>query len=181
MLPLDQYEESKMPDGRPREAQPKWRQDFPVDVAQDEYVARRDFVKFLVLTSFAFTIGQFWIVVQNRLRQRRGKPPMTRIAAVADVPVGAALSFNYPGAHDPCVLVRTDEQTYLAYGQKCTHLSCAVLPRVSERSFRCPCHEGHFDMMTGQPTAGPPRRPLPRILLEVRHGQIYATDVELRT
>ena len=39
------------PDGRPAEEQPAWRQDFPIDWPQDHYVERRDFVKFLTLTS----------------------------------------------------------------------------------------------------------------------------------
>ena len=41
------------PDFRPLELQPAWRQDFPIDWPQDQYVARRDFMKFLVLTSLA--------------------------------------------------------------------------------------------------------------------------------
>jgi Rieske Fe-S protein len=35
--------------------------------------------------------------------------------------------------------------------------------------------------MTGRPTAGPPRRPLPKITLDIRDGTIYATGVELST
>jgi len=45
----------------------------------------------------------------------------------------------------------------------------------------CPCHHGYFDAQTGQPLAGPPRRPLPRITLALRDGVIYAKGVELRT
>ena len=37
--------------------QPKWRRDFPIDWAQDEYVSRRELVKFMVLTSAALTVG----------------------------------------------------------------------------------------------------------------------------
>jgi hypothetical protein len=39
------------PDGRPMEEQPAWRRDFPIDWPQDHYVERRDFMKFMVLTS----------------------------------------------------------------------------------------------------------------------------------
>ena len=46
------------PDGRSPEAQPKWRRDFPIDLAQDEYVTRRELVKFIVLTSAAMVVGQ---------------------------------------------------------------------------------------------------------------------------
>ena len=63
------------PDGLPESEQPAWRRDFPIDWPQDHYVARRDFTKFLVLTSLAFAVGQCWIVVQNWLRKRRGLPP----------------------------------------------------------------------------------------------------------
>ena len=51
------------PDGRPPEVQPAWRRDFPIDWPQDQYVARRDFSKFMVLTSLAFFVGQVWIGV----------------------------------------------------------------------------------------------------------------------
>jgi Rieske Fe-S protein len=45
----------------------------------------------------------------------------------------------------------------------------------------CPCHEGTFDLATGRPVAGPPRRPLPRVRLEVRGDEIFASGLELRT
>ncbi len=169
------------PDSRPLEAQPKWRQDFPIDWPQDHYVSRRDFTKFLVLTSFAFVVGQLWIVVKNYLRQRRGAPPIQQIATVEQIPIGGALTFNYPQPHDSCVLVRAGQNNFVAYSQKCTHLSCAVVPQPEKGRFYCPCHEGVFDLNNGSPLAGPPRRPLPRILLEVRGSTIYATGVELTT
>ncbi len=168
------------PDGAPLEDQPKWRQDFPIDWPQDHYVSRRDFTKFMVLTSLAFTVGQFWIVVQNYLRARRGQLPLLKIADVHQVSVGNAFAFAYPEPHDSCLLLRTGEESFIAFSQKCTHLSCAVVPQPDKGRFYCPCHVGSFDLTTGAPTAGPPRRPLPRITLEVRSGAVYATGVELR-
>lgn len=169
------------PDWRPMEEQPAWRADFPIDWPQDQYVERRDFMKFMVLTSLAFTVGQFWIAAENWWRRQRGDAEMTRLAAVDDLAVGGTRTFTYPTEHDPCILVRTGERSFVAYNQKCTHLSCAVLPRVAEGLIRCPCHEGFFDLASGRPLAGPPRRPLSRVLLEIRGGQIYATGVEERT
>lgn len=169
------------PDGRPAEAQPPWRQDFPIDSPQDHYVARRDFTKFLVLISGAFVVGQLWIGAQNWLRRRRGKPEIRRIASLSALPVGGVMTFSYPGEHDACVLIRLEERLLVAYGQKCTHLSCAVIPRPAEGVIHCPCHEGYFDLRTGNVLAGPPPRPLPRVLLEVRGDDVYATGVEWRT
>jgi nitrite reductase/ring-hydroxylating ferredoxin subunit len=169
------------PDWRPMDQQPAWRHDFPVDWPQDHYVERRDFMKFLVLTSLAFTAGQFWIAGQNWWRRRQGEPGSRRVAALADLPAGGVLTFAYPGPDDDCVLIRTRDNALLAYSQKCTHLSCAVLPRVDEGVIHCPCHDGYFDLRSGRPIAGPPQRPLPIIRLDVRDGEIFATGVDLRT
>lgn len=168
------------PDFRPADAQPPWRQDFPIDWPQDQYVERRDFMKFLVLTSFAFTVGQAWIGVQNWRRRRRGLAPARRIATLDQIPVGGSLVFTYPEDHDICVLTRLGDMDLVAYSQKCTHLSCAVIPRPERGILLCPCHNGHFDLRSGQPVAGPPTRALPRILLDIRGREIYATGVDLR-
>ena len=169
------------PDFVPADAQPSWRQEFPIDWPQDLYVERREFMKFMVLTSAAFTLGQAWIALQNWYRESRGDAPIQRIASFDDLAVGAAVGFRYPDKHEPCLLVRLSESEFVAFNQKCTHLSCAVIPRPSEGSLYCPCHEGRFDLRTGAPTAGPPRRPLTRILLEVKGRDIYAVGVEERT
>jgi Rieske Fe-S protein len=178
---LDREQITIAPDFAPAEAQPAWRQDFPVDWPQDLYVERRDFMKFLVLTSAAFTLGQVWIGVENWYRKRSGQPAMRRIASVDDLAVGAAVVFTYPDEHEPCLLVRLTPGEFVAFSQKCTHLSCAVIPRPAEGSFFCPCHEGRFDLRTGAPTAGPPRRPLTRVVLDIRGRDIYAVGVEERT
>lgn len=169
------------PDFRPADAQPAWRQDFPIDWPQDQYIARRDFMKFMVLTSAAFTAGQFWIAAQNWWRKRRGADPIVRIAGVDEVAVGGVKRFHYPGDHDACMLIRTAESEWVAFNQKCTHLSCAVIPVPAQGTFHCPCHEGRFDLLSGRPTAGPPRRPLVRITLAVRGNDVFATGVEWRT
>ena len=169
------------PDFAPADAQPAWRQDFPIDVPQDLYVERRDFMKFMVLTSAAFTLGQLWIGVQNWWRKWNGGALIQRVASIDDLVVGGAVVFTYPDEREPCLLVRVTTSEFVAFSQKCTHLSCAVIPRPDEGSFYCPCHEGRFDLRTGAPTAGPPRRPLTRIVLDIRGGDIYAVGVEERT
>jgi nitrite reductase/ring-hydroxylating ferredoxin subunit len=177
---LERDEVTIAPDFKPAVAQPAWRQDFPIDLPDDHYVERRDFMKFMVLTSSAFSAGQFWIAVQNWLRKRWPEHEVRRIASLDEMAVGSVLVFSYPTEHDPCVLVRIGPNDLVAYSQKCTHLSCAVIPRPELGVVQCPCHEGLFDLRSGRPTAGPPRRPLPRILLDIRGRDVYATGVELR-
>lgn len=179
--PVDREQVTIAPDFGPLEAQPAWRQDFPIDWPQDLYVERRDFMKFMVLTSAAFTLGQLWIGMQNWYRRRTGQLPIQRLAAIDEMPVTSAVGFTYPGEHDAAVLVSLTESEFVAFGQKCTHLSCAVVPDIPAGSFQCPCHEGRFDLRTGVPTQGPPRRPLTRVLLELRGREIYAVGVQERT
>lgn len=168
------------PDGRPLEEQPRWRQDFPIDWPQDEYLTRREFIKFLLLTSAAFSAGQFWFLVQNFLQQQAA-PPSQVIARVEDVPVGDSLIFKYPADSPARLLVRVDETNFVAYEQQCTHLTCPVIPHVEKGELHCPCHDGIFDLLTGRPIAGPPRRPLARVTLEIREGNVVATGIEKRT
>ena len=146
---------------RPMDQQPAWRQDFPIDWPQDQYVARRDFMKFMVLTSLAFTVGQFWIaraelVAPAPRRSRRSG----RIAALDELPVGGALTFAYPGRArrlHPGSAPSAD--ALVAYSQKCTHLSCAVVPRRrAGHRFDCPATMATSTCASGRPVAGPAAR-----------------------
>jgi nitrite reductase/ring-hydroxylating ferredoxin subunit len=170
----------EFPDHRPEEAQPQWRRDFPTEVPEDDLVARREFTKFMVLTSGAFVAGQCWIAAHSHFR-REGPWPEKQIAAADQVSAGSVVEFTYPGDDQRCLLMRLEDQSLVAYGQECSHLACAVVPRLEEGHLHCPCHNGYFDLRDGRPIAGPPRRPLPRITLVERDGQIFATGVELRT
>lgn len=181
--PLQDSEQVTIPpDWGSMESQPAWRHDFPIDWPEDQYVERREFMKFMVLTSLALTAGQLWIAGRNWWRTRgSGAAPGRRVATLRDVAVGGTLTFTYPGEHDDCFLVRTGDRELLAYSQKCTHLSCAVRPLVDRGVIHCPCHEGYFDLRSGRPIAGPPQRPLPVVHLQLRGDEIYATGVEERT
>jgi Rieske Fe-S protein len=177
----DGTEISTAPDGGALATQPQWRRDFPIDWPVDQYVARRDFARFLVLTSGAFVAGQAWIVALDLVRKRRAAPIRVRIASRRDVGVGGSLVFAYPTEHHPCLLICPEAGVYLAYSQSCTHLSCAVVPRVAEGVLHCPCHEGYFDLRTGKNIAGPPPRPLPRVVLAIEGEDIFAIGLDERT
>jgi Rieske Fe-S protein len=180
MSALPGEQDRTFPDDRPLSQQPRWRQDFPIDIPADDALSRREFTKFLALTSGAFVAGQCWIGMMSVLRDT-GLTPEKRIAADADVPIGGVVEFHYPGNDDPCLLIRLGDGQLVAFGQQCSHLSCAVIPEPERGRLHCPCHNGYFEIHEGRPIAGPPRRPLPRVTLAVRDGIIYATGVELRT
>ena len=166
---------SKSPDGRPIADQPIWREQFPIDWPTDDFRSRRDFTKLLGLTSLAFVAGQIWIAFLA-FRRRAARPlPALQVASPEEIPVGGSKVFDYPRAGATCVLTRIAADRFVAYGQKCTHLSCPVIPRVAERRFECPCHNGSFDLESGEPTGGPPRRALARIKIVVSGDKVLAT------
>ncbi len=156
---------------------PLWKDEFSVHTADERYVTRRQFSKFLVLTSLAMFVGQIWILVKSWFARRQSAFPLQPVAAVGEVPVGEVKLFTYPTPQDHCILVRTAADTYVAYSQKCTHLSCAVYYSKDSNSLECPCHKGFFSVKDGSVLAGPPRRPLPTIQLETQGNQLFATGV----
>lgn len=168
------------PNRRPLPEQPHWVQDFPTDIPDDDHVARREFVKFLVLTSGAFVAGQCWIAAAAPGRHR-GPYPRKQIATEAELIERRAIEFRYPDDDEPCLALCLGPGRYVAYGQKCTHLACAVVPHLDRGELHCPCHNGSFEVHEGRPVAGPPRRPLPLVRLEVRDGAVFATGFEPRT
>ncbi|HJZ60164.1 MAG TPA: Rieske 2Fe-2S domain-containing protein [Gemmataceae bacterium] len=168
------------PDRIPLPQQPHWRQDFPTDVPEDDHVSRREFVKFLVLTSGAFVAGQCWIAAASALREK-GPFPRKQVSTTAELEARRVVEFRYPDEHEPCLALCLGPGWYVAYGQKCSHLSCAVIPHLDEGELHCPCHNGFFEVHNGRPVAGPPRRPLPLVRLEVQDGVVYATGFEPRT
>ena len=94
--------------------------------------------------------------------------------ALAEVPQGSSHLFRYPTGDEPAILLHLHDGELRAFSQKCTHLGCVVFWEPGHDDLLCPCHEGHFDLRTGEPVAGPPDRPLPAIDLEVRDGTVWA-------
>jgi nitrite reductase/ring-hydroxylating ferredoxin subunit len=152
---------------------PVWRKDFPLTSAGEDEVTRREFVRYLVLASGGFAAGNVGIALWSSLQRiNRGEP--RRIVDLDAVPPRTAHLFGYPTGDDPAILVHLPGGELRAFSQKCTHLGCVVYyePRTGE--MECPCHEGHFDAATGDVLAGPPQRPLGRIDVEVRGGEVWA-------
>jgi Rieske Fe-S protein len=168
---------SDLPD-IPNRAAPRWRQDFPVRWDEDHYMTRRELAKFLTLGS-GLLAGANVLIALIGLSKRPPGVPARRIAAVGDVAPGTSLLFRYPTPEDPCILVRDVSGRFDAFSQVCTHLSCAVVHVREVGSLACPCHKGSFSTRDGLPTAGPPTRRLPRIVIEQRGNDLLATGIEV--
>jgi Rieske Fe-S protein len=136
---------------------------------------RRQFAKYLTLGGLALLAAAVWAYVRGRF----SKPQFSDvvIARAGEIPVGESKIFQYPRPVDPCILVRTGEDSYVAYSRFCTHQACVVFYRPAQNGFSCPCHGGFFSLADGSVLEGPPPRPLPRIILERRGDDIVATGV----
>jgi Rieske Fe-S protein len=165
-----------MPLFRSPNKEPLWKDEFSVFTNDERYVTRRQFTKFLTLASLGMFVGNLWIVVKSRFAKERAFPSV-EVAQVDEIPVRGVKLFTYPTPQDHCILIRTGDEDYVAYSQKCTHLSCAVYYSSAKNQLECPCHQGFFSVKEGSVLQGPPPRPLPQITLE-RHGaKLMATGV----
>lgn len=161
----------------PREQEPLWREEFSISKADERYVSRRQLAKFLTLGSLGMFAGNAWIVVRSWIR-KPGIYKRSVVAHVGEIPVGGVKLFQYPKPGEQCIMVRADESTYVAYSQKCTHLSCAVFYAPEHHRLECPCHQGYFSIRDGSVLQGPPTRPLPRVVLERKGDDLIAIRME---
>jgi nitrite reductase/ring-hydroxylating ferredoxin subunit len=157
---------------------PLWTEEFSVHASEDAYVLRRQFTKFLVLTSFGMVAGNAWIWMKSLLAEEHPVLPESVVGRAADLAPGGVKLFHYPTDKDPAILVRKVDGQLAAFSQKCTHLSCAVYYSAERNRLECPCHEGYFSVDDGRVLQGPPPRSLPMIRVEERDGHIVATGVE---
>jgi len=155
-----------------------WKDEFSVFTSDERYVTRRQFSKFLTLASLGMFVGNLWIVLKSYLVK---KPicPKAEVATLGAIPIRGVRLFSYPTPQDNCIMIRTGEDEYVAYSQKCTHLSCAVYYSAKNDRLECPCHQGFFSIRDGSVLQGPPPRPLPQIVLEREGNKLIATGVKV--
>lgn len=154
-----------------------WKRDFPYESAAEDEVTRREFARYLVLGAGAMAVGNLGLAAWTQLRSiNRGDP--RAIVGLEEIAVGDTYLFRYPTEADPAVLLRVSDDAVVAFSQKCTHLGCVVYFQADEDRWHCPCHEGNFDATTGAVLSGPPTRPLGKIEVEVRDGEVWALGRE---
>jgi nitrite reductase/ring-hydroxylating ferredoxin subunit len=145
-------------------------------ISADSLTTRRDYLRIVVTVSGGLAIGGLGVAGGVLHRHGDGGGEAKRIAD--RLPAGESLAFRYPGDEDRAVAIRLADGSLVGYSAICTHLACAVLwrkERGEEGELYCPCHEGVFDPRSGDVTAGPPPRALPKVVLYERaDGSIWA-------
>ncbi len=142
---------------------------------------RRGFMKTLVGAAGVFAVSSLpWggLAAKELIGLGEKEYKHKKITDVKALAIGDAVDFKFPGEHDDAILIRLSDEKYVAYQNACTHLRCPVFWVKEEGEMICPCHHGKFDVETGSPIAGPPRRPLPEIQIKVEKGAVYAVKVK---
>lgn len=149
--------------------------------ANERSLDRRGFMKMMVGAAGVFAVSTLpWgaIATKKMLSPSSKKYPVHKLTTISDLRIGGSLEFHYPDEHASALLIRLSETEFKAYQNACTHLKCPVFWSEAENEMLCPCHHGKFDVLTGSPLAGPPRRPLPEIVLKQSNGNVYAIGVK---
>ncbi|MFD7030604.1 Rieske (2Fe-2S) protein [Streptomyces sp. NPDC059917] len=147
-------------------------------ISADSLTTRRDYLRIVATVSGGLAIGGVGVAA-GILHRHGDNETLPKPKKVADLlPPGEAVAFRFPGDDDRAVAVRLKDGSLVGYSAVCTHLACAVLwreDRGADGELYCPCHEGVFDARTGEVTAGPPPRPLPKVFLsEEVDGSVWA-------
>ena len=138
-------------------------------------VARRKFVNILLGGGLLTTIGSIFVPIINFM-----VPPKVQEAAqssvvaakVGELAVNTGKTFRF--GSKPGILVRTQNDEYVAFSAICTHLECTVQYRSDFKHIWCACHNGHFDL-TGKNILGPPPRPLDGYRVDIRGDDIVVS------
>ncbi|MFE2140964.1 ubiquinol-cytochrome c reductase iron-sulfur subunit [Streptomyces sp. NPDC059456] len=147
-------------------------------ISADSLTTRRDYLRIVATVSGGLAVGGLGVAtgILHRHGDSEGLPPAKKVTD--HLAPGESVAFRFPGDEDRALAVRLSDGSLVGYSAVCTHLACAVLwreDRGADGELYCPCHEGVFDARSGEVTAGPPPRPLPRIFLtEQSDGSVWA-------
>jgi nitrite reductase/ring-hydroxylating ferredoxin subunit len=80
------------------------------------------------------------------------------VGKAADVRIGTVAAFDVKGTR---VAVANVDGTFYAFDDTCTHEQCSLAEGELEgATVVCPCHQGEFDVRTGEVLAPPPQVPV---------------------
>jgi cytochrome b6-f complex iron-sulfur subunit len=97
-------------------------------------------------------------------------PSATPLAAAGDVR-SVPTAVTEPVSGNAAFLFKMSGQLTML-SAVCTHAGCIVEWSAAAGQFICPCHRSSFDI-DGSVLSGPAPRPLPKLAVRVRNGQVY--------
>ena len=151
-------------------------------------VTRRRFIKLTSVTAASTTIANGILPNALAAEAKTVAYPVVNVTEIAALKVDTPLSFSYPDASSPAVLLRMRQaaaggvgpgNSVVAFSVLCTHKGCPVGYRPERRLLICPCHWSSFDpAKAGQMVIGQGSQALPQIVLRVQNGTVQAIGIE---
>ena len=166
---------SALADGRPSESE-----------LPDEQLSRRD----LLLAGAAGAAGAVAAAAigAEPAAAKEARYPRLRVIELSKLKKNKPVTFNYPLARQPSQLLDFGtavpggvgpKKSIVAYSILCQHMGCPVEYQGNIREFVCPCHQSRYDPeRLGSIIQGVAMQPLPRVLLSVRNGAVWAVGVD---
>jgi arsenite oxidase small subunit len=114
--------------------------------------------------------------------------PRIEVATLASLKVNRPVEFDYPLKGQPNMLIDLGhavpdgvgpKHSIVAFSTLCQHMGCPVTYNKSLREFVCPCHQTRYDPeRLGSIIQGVATRALPRVVLQVKGGAVWAVGVD---
>jgi arsenite oxidase small subunit len=114
--------------------------------------------------------------------------PKLRVVQLAKLKPNRPVAFNYPLKAQPSVLLDMGravpkgvgpKKSIVAYSLLCQHMGCPVEYQPKNRPFVCPCHQSRYDPeRLASIIQGVAMQPLPRVVLQVKSGAVWAVGVD---
>ena len=114
--------------------------------------------------------------------------PKLRVITLAKLKPNRPVTFNYPLQAQASILLDIGQavpggvgpkKSIVAYSLFCQHMGCPVEYQAKLREFFCPCHQTRYDPeRLGSIIQGLAMTPLPRVLLQVKQGAVWAVGVD---
>lgn len=95
----------------------------------------------------------------------------TKVAALADVPVGSIVSTKLSGK--PVVVTHASADAVACFSAVCPHEGCTVAGKGNQ--IVCPCHGATFDPATGAAISGPTKKSLTGVSVKVNGTDIVTS------
>jgi arsenite oxidase small subunit len=114
--------------------------------------------------------------------------PRVRVVELQALRVNRPHAFDYPLKGQGNVLIDFGhrvprgvgpQRSIVAYSTACQHMGCGVAYNRRLRQLVCPCHQTRYDPeRLGAIIEGVATRALPRVLLRVRNGAVFAVGLD---